>query len=260
MGGESVVLKSQGEIHFGEEELQSDFAFTQRAFLFRQKPPADLFSSAIDKTAFFQGFVGDGEHHDLGSRLPLLEIMDAIDIELCNGCEPVMVIGGLECLAESVFADWFLPGFAIDELALKRKLSVEAGEVRINEGLPAVIQNRILACAHPLLDSKNKSRKADDADGNCRERRTLLLKDRIGPIESKASLGVDVMVMAAEGEQRFFKHPCLKVRRFNSRRRDRLRIRPLLLRSLHPPAPRRALVVQTPASQNRLPDCKSGNR
>src|SRR6266850_2256121 len=187
MGGESVVLKSQGEIHFREEELQSYFAFTQRAFFFGQKPPANLFSSAIDKTAFFQGFVGDREHHDLGSRLPLLQIMDAIDIELCNGCEPVMVIGGLECLAESVFADWLLPGFAIDKLALKRKLSVEAGEVGVNEGLPAVIQNRILACAHPLLDPKNKSGKADDADRNCRERWPLLLQDGIGFIEGKAS-------------------------------------------------------------------------
>jgi hypothetical protein len=64
--------------------------------------------------------------------LPLFEIMDAIDIELCNGCKPIMVIRGLECLAENVFADWLLPGFAVDELALKRKLSVEAGEVRVN--------------------------------------------------------------------------------------------------------------------------------
>src|SRR5260370_11338957 len=194
MGGESVVLKSRGEIHFREEELQSDFPFTQRAFFFGQEPPANLFSSAIDKTAFFQGFVGDGEHHDLGSRLPLLEIMDAVDIELCNGCEAVMVIGSLECLAESVFADRFLPGFAIDELALKRKLSVEAGEVRVNEGLPAVIQNRVLAFAHPLLDPKNKSGKADDADSNCRERRPPLVKDGIGSLESKASPGGGEMV------------------------------------------------------------------
>src|SRR6266404_6052451 len=132
MGGERVVLNSQGEIHFREEELQSDFAFTQRAFFFGQKPAAHLFSSAIDKTAFFQCFVGDGEYNDLGLGLPFLEIMDAIDIELCHGCEPIMVIGGLERLAESVFADWFLPGFAIDELALKRKLSVEAREMRVN--------------------------------------------------------------------------------------------------------------------------------